>query len=207
MCGKRYHAADREVVGCTSGTDVFMLGTDTRNMCSSSMFSNGRVGSLLDARDGMNTAKRCSFDIVHSVLVSFLDGEYPYNLEALRHLETFLAFSTTSLLIGRVYMGKYLSKTSVKRGDCYHFIKLYLACCLVATKYIDDTRIFNDLIVSRWGFCAGEINRFEMDILVSLDFDLHVPDEKVRRVLERKIRLIGTRRATEVMYSCVIEGT
>lgn len=151
-------------------------------------------------------ARRYSFDLIHSSLLSFLYGAPLYNLEALRHLETFLSFPVVSLLAGCVYLERYLLKTSMERGNCHTFIKLYLACCLIATKYNDDTRILNSPVVSGWGLCTSEINSLEMDVLSSLDFDLDIPTETMMSVLGRRTESLEDRRDIEVIYSYIVKN-
>lgn len=142
---------------------------------------------------------RHGLDLIHSSLLAFLDGEAPHSLDALQHLETFLSFSEVSLLIGHVYLRRHAAHAAVDRGDCGLFVKLYLVCCMLATKYIDDTRISNDAAASRWRLCTSEINSLEIDILMSLGFDLHVSDE-VLRILNR-----SRRRDPETTYTCIVE--
>ena len=208
ICDELYHVSDKGHQEYVSEEDISAYDTIRKNVWNIGLiYNHNNIDSFLDGQDGRNMARNCNFDLVHSSLISFLNGERPYNLEALRYLETFLAFSTASLIIGYVYLGKYSSKTSTKRGDCCHCVKLYLVCCLIATKYIDDTRIFSDPIVSKWGFCMDEINHLEMNILLSIDFDLHVSEEKVVRMLKKKIRLLRIRKEMAVIYSHIVEWT
>lgn len=111
---------------------------------------------------------------VHRALAHFLNGHPPTNPGAMAHLDRFLLFSEVSLCLGAAYLRKCLSAASVRRGDCRLFVKLYLACCLVAAKYINDSRILTSPVVAEWGLKAKEINPLERSVLSLLDFDLDI---------------------------------
>ncbi|KHN68818.1 hypothetical protein CWI42_120370 [Ordospora colligata] len=88
----------------------------------------------------------------------------------------FLMFPMHILHIGSVYIRRYISHIQ-KPISPESFTKIYLVCCVLAAKYIDDTRIFNDFIVQKWRFAIKDINRIEISILRLLKFNLDVdPD-------------------------------
>lgn len=105
------------------------------------------------------------------------------DLYIIRYQHSFLNFNITSLLIGYIYLRKYLIKIGQKNLNSLLLIKHYLSCCIIAQKYNDDVRIFNDFAISGWGFSVKEINYFEKHILRTLNYDLFVSCREIFRYL------------------------
>ncbi|KAH9410575.1 hypothetical protein HK407_12g17060 [Ordospora pajunii] len=87
--------------------------------------------------------------------------------------EEFLMFPVHILSIGAVYIRRYISHVQ-KPISLESFTKTYLVCCVLAAKYIDDTRIFNDFIVEKWRFAIKDINHIEISVLKLFRFNLDV---------------------------------
>jgi hypothetical protein len=159
----------------------------------------GLGGDLGLYREELRRLREFKLDLVNSAMSQLIPRRLVTSLELCYFADSFLRLSPTSLLVGCIYFEKYLSSMAGGQSPALSMIKCYLACCLIAGKYNDDTRIFNEHMACAHGLFARELNFYEAKVLLSLNFDLNVSKSDVARTYQTKQRQVKERQGLHAM--------
>jgi hypothetical protein len=123
--------------------------------------------------------------IIHKAMIKYLNRVKEYrNVHYLSLINIFTSYIPCTLLSAYVYLKRYLDKVEFVREDCVVFIRIFLVCCIISSKYSDDHSSSNSDVCEIWNFPLKQINIAENHVLSTIDYDLKIEEKEFREIIE-----------------------
>ncbi|KAI4290964.1 hypothetical protein PAPHI01_0238 [Pancytospora philotis] len=114
-----------------------------------------------------------------TVLLDLMDKSLLHR-SVLRVARRFCTFLPCTLICAYIYLRQYVSRIGQRFTSVEELSKMYLVCCVLATKYGADAQVLNTEAAQKWGLPLGELNYLEALMINALNYNLRISDEEYR---------------------------
>lgn len=95
-----------------------------------------------------------------------------------------LVYSSNLLITALILFKRYVNECKKILNDVSYFIKTFLGCILIASKFIDDFSFYSEDFMKKWDIEPESICRTEMDILCTVNFNVNIKDSEYKWVIK-----------------------
>ncbi|RVD91985.1 hypothetical protein TUBRATIS_15330, partial [Tubulinosema ratisbonensis] len=104
--------------------------------------------------------------------------------------DKFINYSTDLLITALIIYKRFINESKEEMNDLSCFIKTFLGCILIASKFTDDFSFYTEDFIKNWDADPVSIYYTETNILNTLDFNINVKESECKWVIKhiRKIK-------------------